>query len=133
MTAPSCVKSEPSRLVTIFLLSLDVVTLPPATGSAVLTDRESTNTAVSVSDLRPARNQGSVGGYRDILKDQLFAQMLGDRLDEMAQGERPPFLRAGAGRGLVARTGRNRKYRDATRSSANWRRTISAPRHARRR
>jgi zinc protease len=67
---------------------------------AVLTDKESTNTAVSLSDLRPARNQGSVGGYRDILKDQLFAQMLGDRLDEIAQGERPPFLRAGAGRGL---------------------------------
>ena len=67
---------------------------------AVLTDKESTNTAVSLSDLRPARNQGSVGGYRDILKDQLFAQMLGDRLDEVAQGERPPFLRAAAGRGL---------------------------------
>src|SRR5215475_1670505 len=67
---------------------------------AVLTDKESTNTAVSLSDLRPARNQGSVGGYRDILKDQLFSQMLGDRLDEIAQGERPPFLRAGAGRGL---------------------------------
>src|SRR5262245_3430015 len=67
---------------------------------AVLTDKESTNTAVSLSDLRPARNQGSVGGYRDILKDQLFSQMLGDRLDEIAQGERPPFLRAAAGRGL---------------------------------
>jgi zinc protease len=67
---------------------------------AVLTDKESTNTAVSLSNLRPARNQGSVGGYRDILKDQLFAQMLGDRLDEIAQGERPPFLRAAAGRGL---------------------------------
>jgi len=72
----------------------------PATKYAVVTDKESTNTAVSLSDLRPARNQGSVGGYRDILKDQLFAQMLGDRLDELAQGERPPFLRAAAGRGL---------------------------------
>jgi len=67
---------------------------------AILTDKESTNTAVSLSDLRPARNQGSVGGYRDILKDQLFNQMFGDRLDEIAQGERPPFLRAAAGRGL---------------------------------
>ena len=26
-----------------------------------------------ISDLRPARNQGSVGGYRDIMRDQLFA------------------------------------------------------------
>ena len=67
---------------------------------AVLTDKESTNTVVSLSDLRPARNQGSIGGYRDILKDQLFAQMLGDRLGEVAHGERPPFLRAAAGRGL---------------------------------
>src|SRR5436190_913028 len=67
---------------------------------AVVTDKESTNTVVSLSDLRPARNQGSVGGYRDILKDQLFSQMLGDRLDERAQGERPPFLRAAASRGL---------------------------------
>jgi zinc protease len=72
----------------------------PGTRYAVLSDKENTNTVVSLSDLRPARNQGSVGGYRDILKDQLFAQMLGDRLDEMAQGERPPFLRAAAGRGL---------------------------------
>jgi len=72
----------------------------PGTRYAVLTDKENTNTAVSLSDLRPARNQGSVGGYRDILKDQLFAQMLGDRLDEIAQGDRPPFLRAAAGRGL---------------------------------
>src|SRR4051794_8799523 len=72
----------------------------PGTRYAVLTDKENTNTAVSLSDLRPARNQGSVGGYRDILKDQLFAQMLGDRLDEIAQGDRPPFLQAAAGRGL---------------------------------
>jgi zinc protease len=72
----------------------------PGTRYAVLTDKESTNTAVSLSNLRPARNQGSVGGYRDIIKDQLFSQMLGDRLDEIAQGDRPPFLRAAAGRGL---------------------------------
>src|SRR3954463_12365782 len=69
---------------------------------AILTDKENTNTAVSLSDLRPARNQGSIGGYRDILKDQLFAQMLGDRLDEIAQGDRPPFLSAAAGRGLFS-------------------------------
>jgi zinc protease len=72
----------------------------PGTRYAVLTDKENTNTAVSVSNLRPARNQGSVGGYRDILKDQLFAGILGDRLDEVTQGERPSFLRAEVGRGL---------------------------------
>src|SRR3954447_4935179 len=72
----------------------------PGTRYAILTGKENTNTAVSLSDLRPARNQGSIGGYRDILKDQLFAQMLGDRLDEIAQGDRPPFLSAAAGRRL---------------------------------
>ena len=72
----------------------------PGTRYAIVTDKESTNTVVSLSNLRPARNQGSVGGYRDILKDQLFSQMLGDRLDELAQGDEPPFLQAAAGRGL---------------------------------
>ena len=72
----------------------------PGTRYAIVTDQESTNTIVSLSNLRPARNQGSVGGYRDILKDQLFAQMLGDRLGELAQADKPPFLQADAGRGL---------------------------------
>ncbi len=34
------------------------------------------------------------------MKDQLFAQMLGDRLGELAQADKPPFLQADAGRGL---------------------------------
>jgi len=67
---------------------------------AVVTDKESTSTAVQVSDLRPARNQGSVGGYRDIMLDQLFSSMLGDRLDELAQGANPPYVRAAADREL---------------------------------
>jgi zinc protease len=72
----------------------------PATRFAIVTDKESTATAVRLSNLRPARNQGTVGGYRDIMRDQLFAAMLGDRLDEISQSENPPFLDAGAGRGL---------------------------------
>ncbi len=72
----------------------------PGTRFAIVTDRETTATAVQISDLRPARNQGSVGGYRDIMLDDLFSSMLGDRLDEIAQGENPPFLRAAASRSL---------------------------------
>src|ERR1035437_1168723 len=34
---------------------------------AVATDKETTATAVEISDLRPARNQGSVGGYRELM------------------------------------------------------------------
>jgi zinc protease len=67
---------------------------------AVITDKETTATAVEISDLRPARNQGSVGGYRELMLDQLFASMLGARLDELSQSANPPFLRAAAERGL---------------------------------
>src|SRR6201993_233040 len=38
----------------------------PGTRYAIVTDKEATSTAVELSDLPPARNQGSVGGYRDI-------------------------------------------------------------------
>jgi zinc protease len=67
---------------------------------AIVTDTETTTTAVELSELRPARNQGSVGGYRDIIKDQLFADLLGARLDEVGQSADPPFLRAAVMRGL---------------------------------
>jgi zinc protease len=72
----------------------------PGTRVAIVTDKETTNTAVELSDLRPARNQGTVGGYRDIMLDQLFAAMLGARLDELTQTADAPFLRAAADRGL---------------------------------
>jgi len=66
----------------------------------VVTDKETTATDVQMSVLRPARNQGSVGGYRQIMLDQLFADMLGARLDELGQTANPPFLRAAANRAL---------------------------------
>jgi zinc protease len=78
----------------------------PATRYTIVSDKETTSTAVRVTDLRPARDQGSVGGYRELMLDQLFASMLGARLDELSQGTNPPFLRAAADRGLfpTART-----------------------------
>ena len=74
----------------------------PATRYALVTDKETTATAVVFSNLRPARNQGSVGGYRDIMLDQLFAEMLRARLDELSRGANPPFLDAAAGRALFS-------------------------------
>lgn len=71
-----------------------------ATRYAVITDKETTATAIQISDLRPARNQGTVGGYRELMLDQLFADMLGDRLAELRQTANSPFLRAAAGRRL---------------------------------
>jgi zinc protease len=67
----------------------------------IATDKEATTTAVQISDLRPARNQGSVGGYREIMIDHLFADMLGTRLDELARSANPPFLSAAADRELL--------------------------------
>lgn len=78
----------------------------PATRFAIVSDKETTQTMVQVSNLRPARNQGSVGGYREIMLDQLFAGMLGARLDELSSSANPPFLAGGADRSLfpVVRT-----------------------------
>ena len=76
------------------------VTDRAGTRYAFVTDKETTSTVIQLSDLRPARNQGSVGGYRDIMLDQLFAAMLGSRLDELSQTANPPFLRAAADRSL---------------------------------
>src|SRR6516162_2350506 len=68
---------------------------------AIVTDKEATTTAVQISDLRPARNQGSVGGYREIIRDQLFSDMFGARLDELARSANPPFVKAAAERELL--------------------------------
>lgn len=72
----------------------------PATRYAVVTDKETTATTVQLSNLRPARNQGTVGGYRSILMDQLFGAMLSSRLAELTQSANPPFLDAAAERDL---------------------------------
>ena len=72
----------------------------PGTRYAVIADKETTSTTVQLTNLRPARNQGSVGGYREIMLDQLFAAMMGARLDELGQSASPPFLQAAADREL---------------------------------
>jgi zinc protease len=72
----------------------------PATRYTIIADRETTATSVSISNLRPARPQDTVGGYRQIMMDGLFGDMLDARLDELTQRENPPFLRAGALRAL---------------------------------
>jgi zinc protease len=72
----------------------------PGTRYLTVSDKETTTTAVQIADLRPARNQATVGGYRDLMVDQLFGDMLSARLDELSQREQPPFLRAAAARGL---------------------------------
>jgi len=72
----------------------------PGTRYTIVSDKEATSTALAISNLRPARPQDTVGGYRQIMMDQLFGDMLDARLDELDQRENPPFLRVAAGRGL---------------------------------
>ena len=73
----------------------------PGTRYTIVTDKEQTTTAVQISDLRPARNQGSVGGYREIMRDELFSDMFDARLNELAHGANPPFVNAAADRALL--------------------------------
>jgi zinc protease len=72
----------------------------PGTRYTLVTDKETTATAVELTELRPARNQASVSGYRDLMLDQLFSNMLGARLEELGQGPNAPFVRAAAQRAL---------------------------------
>jgi len=110
-------RAEVSRMITSHFSSLTspsparlrpTFDVPDHAGTryAVVTDKETRATAIELSNLRPARNQGTVGGYRDIMRDQLFADMLGDRLDELTQAASAPFLQAAADRELfpIART-----------------------------
>jgi len=70
----------------------------------VVTDKEATATAVELSNLRPSRSQSTVGGYRDIIKDQLFGDLLTARFNELRDRANPPVLRARADRGLFPTT-----------------------------
>jgi zinc protease len=72
---------------------------------AIATDKEETSASVEVDTLLPARDQGTVGVYRQEIVDRLFAAMLGTRFAEMTQKPDAPFLAAGANRAIfLART-----------------------------
>ena len=66
---------------------------------AITTDKEMTTTSVGVINLLPAREQGSVGVYRQKIVDRLFSGMLSARFAEIGQKSDAPFIFAGAGRG----------------------------------
>src|SRR5260370_20154526 len=51
----------------------------PGTRYAVVTDKETTATQVELTDLRPARNQGSIGGYRARMADPVVAALVPHR------------------------------------------------------
>ena len=75
----------------------------PGTLYAIATDKEASGTSVSVYSKMPARDQSTIGAYRQQIVERLFSGMLSTRFSEMAQKPDAPFLGAGAGRGQFVR------------------------------
>ena len=75
----------------------------PGTQYAVLTDPEATTTNITVFRKTPAREQATVGAYRQQMVEQLFGGMLSARLDEIAQAPGAPFLGAESNHRLFVR------------------------------
>ena len=77
----------------------------PGTNYAIATDPELQGTSVSVYHTMPARDQSTVGAYRQqLIVEQLFTNMLNERYQEIALKPGAPFLGAGAGIGAFVRT-----------------------------
>jgi zinc protease len=76
----------------------------PGTIYSVVTDPEATQTTIGVYTKMPAREQATVGAYRQQMVERLFSGMLSARFDEMTQKPNAPFLAADTGRGLFVRT-----------------------------
>ena len=68
---------------------------------AIATDREETNSTVSVYHKMPAGDQSTVAAYRRMLVERLFNAMLNDRFAEIAQKPEAPFLGATSGKGRL--------------------------------
>jgi zinc protease len=76
----------------------------PGTRYTVATDPEATATAVNVTSLMAARDQTTVGAYRQQTIERVFAGLLSARFSEMAQKPDAPFLDADTSRGLILKT-----------------------------
>ena len=76
----------------------------PGTRYTVATDPEATATTVSVSSMMAARDQTTVGAYRQQTIERVFSGLLSARLAEMAQKPDAPFLDADTSRGLFVRS-----------------------------
>jgi zinc protease len=76
----------------------------PGTRYTVATDGEATVTTVSVTSLMAARDQTTVGAYRQQTIERVFGGLLSGRLAEMAQKPGAPFLDAATNRGLFVRS-----------------------------
>jgi len=68
---------------------------------AIATDKEETNSTVSVYHKLPAGDQSTVASYRRMLVERLFNAMLNDRFAEIAQKPDAPFLGAASSKGRL--------------------------------
>ena len=86
--------------------SRQMFTVPPHDDTlfALASDREATNTMVSVTSATPAGEQRTVGAYRQQMVERLFSRLLSKRLDEVSQRANPPFNAAQTNRGLFVRS-----------------------------
>ncbi|NVB78496.1 MAG: insulinase family protein [Kofleriaceae bacterium] len=77
--------------------------VPAAEGTRVSieTDREATNTTVTIQNLVAHRPEASKRDYRRLLAEQLYSQILSDRLRSISRRPDAPFIGAGAGIGEV--------------------------------
>jgi len=76
----------------------------PGTRYTVATDSEATATAVSVSSLMTARDQTTIGAYRQQTIERVFGGLLSSRFAEIAHKPDAPFLDADTNRGYFVRS-----------------------------
>ena len=70
----------------------------------ITTDKEATDSRVSVYYKQPLRQIHTVGGFRRLIVERLYNSMLNDRLFELTQQSDPPFLYASSGQGRLIRS-----------------------------
>jgi zinc protease len=71
---------------------------------AIATDREATQSAVTVIYKQPVREVRTLGAYRRGLVEALYNSMLNDRLDELTQKPDAPYIGAGSSQGRFIRS-----------------------------
>jgi zinc protease len=76
----------------------------PGTRYVIATDPEATATMVNVSSIMAARDQTTIGAYRQQTVERVFGGLLSGRFGEMAQKPDAPFLDADTSRGLFVNT-----------------------------
>ncbi len=76
----------------------------PGTLYALASDKEATNTQVSLYTKLPVRDQTTVRSYREKMVERLYFAMLNARLSDLTQKADPPFVMAATARGRFVKS-----------------------------